>query len=118
MPVLSLAIEMLMKLRSPVTPHLCEEHSVVMGQNENTDHSIQLDPCPTVDKQALTADVLEIVIQVNGKLRDRFEATPTTPKEELEKRALASKKIKAHTDGKTIVKVIVVPGKLVNIVVK
>ena len=59
-----------------------------------------------------------LVVQVNGKVRDKITVDESMGKEEMEQTALASEKIKEYTDGKTIVKVIVVPKKLVNIVVK
>ena len=63
-------------------------------------------------------DVHTIVIQVNGKLRSRFEAPRDAGKEKLQALALDDKRIKSYIDGKTIVKTIVIPNKLVNIVVK
>ena len=72
---------------------------------------------PSYSEEALKADEIEIVLQVNGKVRDIVSVPVDISKEELEKRALENSKIKSHTGGKKIQKVIVVPGKLVNIVV-
>jgi leucyl-tRNA synthetase len=63
-------------------------------------------------------DLAEVVVQVNGKLRSRLAAAFGTPKEELEARAMADEKVQAFLAGKQVVKVITVPDKLVNIVVK
>jgi leucyl-tRNA synthetase len=63
-------------------------------------------------------DEIEIAVQVNGKLRGRVFASPEASNEELEKLAFADDKVREHTDGKEVVKVVVVPKRLVNIVVK
>jgi leucyl-tRNA synthetase len=73
---------------------------------------------PVADENLARADEIEIPIQVNGKLRSRILATPETSKEDLETAALADAKIREYTDGKEIVKVIVVPNRLVNVVIK
>ena len=65
----------------------------------------------------MVEDEIEIVVQVNGKLRDKITITKDATNEEIEKLALERGKVKEHTDGKTIRKVIVVPGRLVNVVV-
>ena len=64
------------------------------------------------------ADTYTLVVQVNGKLRDRIEVSTNSSNAEIEKIALESEKIKTHIDGLTVVKVVVVPKKLVNIVVR
>ena len=63
-------------------------------------------------------ELVTIVFQVNGKLRDRMDLPVDTPAEEIKKHVLSSEKVKHYTDGKEIIKEIVVPNKLVNIVVK
>ena len=68
------------------------------------------------DESALIEDEIEIIIQVNGKLRDKLTIAKDADNETIEAAALASKKVQAHTEGKTVGKVIVVPGRLVNIV--
>jgi leucyl-tRNA synthetase len=73
---------------------------------------------PAYDPELAREDEAEIVVQVNGKLRSRFSAAFGTPKEELEARAFADEKVKTFLQGKQVVKVITVPDKLVNIVVK
>jgi leucyl-tRNA synthetase len=75
-------------------------------------------PWPEADPELLSSDTVTLVVQVNGKLRDRIEAPAEAPKEELLRLARASDKVARHLDGGQIVKEIVVPGKLVNLVVR
>jgi leucyl-tRNA synthetase len=74
-------------------------------------------PWPEADPSLLVADTFELVVQVNGKLRDRIEVRAGLSDDELAERALASEKVAAFLDGKEIRQTIVVPGKLVNLVV-
>jgi leucyl-tRNA synthetase len=69
------------------------------------------------DAALLERDTFELVVQVNGKVRDRFEVETGLPENELVERALQSAKVRAHVDGKQVRQTIVVPGKLVNVVV-
>ena len=73
---------------------------------------------PDADLSFLERDVVEIVVQVNGKVRDRVQAPATASREELETMARDRPKVVAHIDGKQLVKVVVVPSKLVNFVVR
>jgi len=75
-------------------------------------------PWPEADLALLERDVIEIVVQVNGKLRDRIQASPTASREELEELARGRPNVQAHIDGKQVMKVVVVPAKLVNFVVR
>jgi leucyl-tRNA synthetase len=75
-------------------------------------------PWPEADPELLSSDTVTLIVQVNGKLRDRIEAPAETPKEALLELARASEKVGKHLDGKEVVKEIVVPGKLVNLVVR
>jgi leucyl-tRNA synthetase len=75
-------------------------------------------PWPAFDPELAREEAAEIPVQVNGKLRARITAAFGTSKEELERIALADPKVKAFTDGKQVVKVVIVPDKLVNLVVK
>jgi leucyl-tRNA synthetase len=75
-------------------------------------------PWPVADPQLLRSDTVTLVVQVNGKLRDRIEAEADAPREELLRLARESEKVGRHLDGKEVVKEIVVPGKLVNLVVR
>ena len=73
---------------------------------------------PVADPSALTRDSIELVVQVNGKLRGRVQVPADADRNEVEDKALADENVKRFVEGNVIVKVIVVPGKLVNIVVK
>jgi leucyl-tRNA synthetase len=75
-------------------------------------------PWPQADPALLATDTVTVVVQVNGKLRDRIEVDAEAPREELLRLARGSEKVGQHTDGKEVVKEIVVPGKLVNLVVR
>jgi leucyl-tRNA synthetase len=68
------------------------------------------------DPEAAAAEELEIPVQVNGKVRERLTVPADISTEELQERALASEKVQAHLEGKTVRKVVVVPGKLVSVV--
>ncbi|MGL5984392.1 MAG: leucine--tRNA ligase, partial [Cetobacterium sp.] len=73
---------------------------------------------PTYKEELTIADEVSIAVQVNGKLRGTLEVERTTPKEEVEAKALEIENVKKFIEGQTVVKVIVVPGKIVNIVIK
>jgi leucyl-tRNA synthetase len=75
-------------------------------------------PWPAADTGMLEREVVEVVVQVNGKVRDRLQASAQASREELEALALGSERVQSHLEGKDVVKVIVVPGKLVNVVVR
>ncbi len=75
-------------------------------------------PWPLADPELLTSDTVTLVVQVNGKLRDRIEAAADAPEAELLALARESEKVRRHLDGKEVVKEVVVPGKLVNLVVR
>jgi len=104
----------LVKLLSPLVPHICEEMWKKMGH----DGTIFKEPWPEYDEEVAKAEEVEIVLQVNGKVRSHVTVPAGTPKDELEKLAFENEKISELTGSKEIRKVIVVPGKLVNIVVK
>jgi leucyl-tRNA synthetase len=74
-------------------------------------------PWPDADPDMLTAETFELVCQVNGKVRDRITAPTGSSREELERLAMASRGVQTHLNGHKVVKVIVVPDKLVNVVV-
>ena len=96
----------------PFSPHICEELWHICGHED----SIYRQSWPVYDESALVQDEVEIAIQISGKLRDRITVPTGTTWEQLEEIALNQPKIKEMTAGKKIVKIIVVPGKLVNIV--
>ncbi len=112
--VLSFAIISLIKLMSPVAVHLTEEVWHDLGAKT----SIHDEPWCEWDENLAKASSITLVVQVNGKVKDKIEVDESLDQEEMKQVALNSEKIKSLTDGKTVVKVIVVPKKLVNIVVK
>ncbi len=105
-------MEGFVKLISPIVPHIAEELWSLMGH----DDTIAYAKWPTYDAKQLVEDVVEMVVQVNGKVRAHLKVAKDAAKDDIEAQALADDTVKTHTDGKTIRKVIVVPGKLVNIV--
>lgn len=107
----------LVLMLAPFAPHTAESlYATIVG---NTDGLIANGAhFPEFDPAIAKEDEVEIPIQVNGKLRSRINASPETSGGELEKMALADEKVREYTDGKQIVKVVVVPKRLVNIVVK
>jgi len=107
------ALENLIILLSPFAPHVCEELWAELGNSQ----SILRARWPEVDKAALARDEVEIVIQVNGKVRGRISVPSSLSGKDLEAQVVASEQVRKYTEGKTIRKVIVVPGKLVNIAV-
>ncbi|MCP5559134.1 MAG: leucine--tRNA ligase [Verrucomicrobiaceae bacterium] len=114
------AIATFLTVLSPFAPHIAEELQAVIRQHfpEVAQPGFIADQTwPSYDPAALIEDEIEIVVQVNGKLRDRITVARDAPKDEVEKLALASERAQEFMEGKTPKKVIVVPGKLVNIVV-
>lgn len=112
--VFSFAMVTLLKLMAPTTVHLTEELYHQMG-GKGSIHETQW---PKYDDKLAKTAAITLVVQINGKVKDKIEVDSESSKEELEKAAMASEKIKEAIDGKQIVKTIVVPGRLVNIVVK
>lgn len=112
--VLSFAVVSLIKLMSPVAVHLTEEAWHDLGGEK----SIHEEPWCEWDENLAKSSSITLVVQVNGKVKDKIEIDESLDQEEMKQVALNSEKVKALTDGKTIVKTIVVPKKLVNIVVK
>ena len=104
--------KLLLSVLNPFAPHLSEEINALLG----SDSQLATQPWPEHDESALVESEIELVVQVNGKLRDKITVAKDASKEEVEAAAQASAKIQEHTNGKTIRKVIVVPGRLVNIV--
>ncbi|MEN6326848.1 MAG: leucine--tRNA ligase [Syntrophomonas sp.] len=108
------AINMILLLLSPFSPHICEE----LWQLTGNEGSVHLQAWPKYDPDALVQDEIEIVLQISGKVRDRIKVPSNATEAELKEIALANDRIKQASDSKLIVKVVVVPGKLVNIVVR
>ena len=106
--------ENLVKMLSCIAPHVCEEMWHLLG-HENT---IAYEPWPTYDESMLVTQTIEMGVQVNGKLRAKIQVAKDADEEVVKELAFEQENVKAHTDGKNIVKVIVVKNKIVNIVVK
>ncbi|QHZ57337.1 leucine--tRNA ligase [Brevibacillus sp. NSP2.1] len=107
-------MEDFVKMLSPIAPHLGEELWEKLGHND----TIAYEPWPTYDESKLVEDEVEIVIQINGKNKEKMLIASDSTKEQIEELALGNELIKELIEGKTIVKIIAVPGKLVNIVVR
>ena len=107
-------LEGFLQLLNPVSPHLTEElNEVVLGNKE----SLAYKKWPQYIEELTKENNVTVVVQVNGKIRDKIEVSVNTSKEELEKISLNSEKVQAFINGSPIRKVIVVPNKLVNIVI-
>ncbi|MFP4637703.1 MAG: leucine--tRNA ligase [Spirochaetaceae bacterium] len=100
-------------LIAPYAPHIAEE----MWQKLGYDESLAYHPWPSYDEELTKDEEVEIVVQVNGKIRARLNAPLDTGEEELKEQALSHERVRQYTDGKTIRKVVTVPNKLVNVVV-
>ena len=109
------AISDLIKMMSPFVPHITEE---LWRGAIDADSSVHEQSWPECDEEALKVDNVEIVLQVNGKVRGRLTVPAEATKEELEKIAMADANVQAHIGDATVRKVICVPGRLVNIVAK
>ena len=97
----------------PFAPHVCADI-----YDRLTGERVWEQPWPQADEELLESEVYELVCQVNGKLRDRVQAAADASAEELKELCRAAPNVQAHVDGREIVKEIVVPGKLVNLVVR
>lgn len=106
--------ENLVKMLSCIAPHVCEEMWHLLG-HENT---IAYEPWPTYDESMLVTQTIEMGVQVNGKLRAKIQVAKDADEESVKTLAFEQENVKAHTDGKNIVKIIVVKNKIVNIVVR
>lgn len=102
------------KMLAPIAPHIAEELWQLLG-HENT---LSYEEWPTYDESKLVDDEVEVAVQVAGKVRAKIIVAKDASKEEIEKVALADEKVQEYMAGKDLVKIIVIPGKLVNIVVK
>ncbi len=108
------SLQAVVLLLSPIVPHITHE----LWQRLGNDSLLLQQPWPEVDESALQKDSMQIIVQVNGKLRSRIEVSASASKDDIEQAAQADENVKRFTDGKQLVKVIVVPNKLVNIVVR
>ena len=107
-------VEKLTLLLAPFVPHITEE----IWHECGFEGSVHAASWPTYEESALVVDEVEVAVQVNGKVRDKLTVSVSLSKEELEAAAKALPRVQEFTEGKSIVKVIVVPKKLINIVVK
>ncbi|MGA9398636.1 MAG: class I tRNA ligase family protein [Anaerolineaceae bacterium] len=112
-PVWQEAVEIYLKMLAPVAPHISEELWNLLGKP----YSIHQQAWPVVDEQAALADEIVLVLQVNGKLRDRITVAADISDEDSRKVALSNEQVIKHLEGKTPRQVIVVSGKLVNVVI-
>lgn len=106
-------IKSFVQLLAPIAPHMAEE---LWANLTNSNESISYVAWPTFDEKFLVEDEIEVVFQVNGKLKAKAQAQKDISKEDLEALAMSNEKVKEAIDGKTVRKIIVVPGRLVNIV--
>ena len=113
-PLLNDAINKLVIILNPFVPHITEELYEKLGHEKKV---FEIN-WPSYDENALIKDVIEIIIQINGKLRAKLMIPNNYTKEMMESEVLTSDKIKPFIEGKDVVKVIAIPKKLVNIVVK
>lgn len=108
------AIKDLIIMLAPFVPHVTEE----MWEHLGYEGSVHDQIWPEYDEKALVKDTVEIVVQVNGKIKEKLDIAGGLSREEMEKTAMENEKVKGLIEGKNVVKVIAVPGKLINIVVK
>jgi len=106
-------VETLVRLLAPYAPHVAEELWAAFGHTK----TLAYEPWPKYDPALFREDVIEIPVQVNGKLRSKLMLSPDIDAKALEAAALDDETIKALIAGKTVKKVVVVPKKLVNVVV-
>ena len=108
------AVEPLVQMVSPLAPHIAEELWSVLGHAD----TITFEPFPEFEEQWLTDDTVEVPVQINGKVKARIDVATDASKDDLEAAALADDRVAGLIDGKTVVKVIAIPGRMVNLVVK
>ena len=112
--LISYSFEVLVKLLSPFTPHFCCELWEIAGNKNLLDD----EPWPSFDPAYTIEDVINVMIQVNGKIRDKVEVPVDESEDKIKEMALQSDKIMMYTDGKQILKVIYIKNKMLSIVVK
>ena len=114
MPLLDRAVKSMILVLSPFAPHICEELWSELGEESRVFEAAW----PEFDESALVLDEVEIIVQINGKLKDKLTMSKDASNEELEKAARSSDKVKEVVGELSIVKAVIIPGKLVNFVVK
>lgn len=107
------ALDAAVLMLAPIVPHICNELWSALG------HASDIVDCswPAVDEAALVKDSVELIVQVNGKLRGKISVSNDADDDAIRDTALLEPNVKAHVEGKTVRKVIIVPGRLVNMVV-
>ena len=113
-PLFTSAVENLVLLLSPFTPHICEE----MWSDLGNDKAVCDMAWPEYDEKALVQDTVEIIVQFNGKLKAKLTVDADITREKMQEEVEADETVKALLEGKEIIKVIAIPGKLVNFVVR
>ncbi|OLR54839.1 leucine--tRNA ligase [Hornefia porci] len=113
-PLFCAAVTRLVVILSPFTPHICEEMWSALGHTE----SLTEVGWPAYDESALEQDTIEIIVQINGKLKEKMQIASGLDRAALEEQVRANGKVQALIEGKNVVKTIAVPDKLVNFVVR
>jgi leucyl-tRNA synthetase len=108
------ALQAMVLLLNPVTPHVCHALWQVLGHPQTLLEDV---PFPQADPDAMVRDAVVVAVQVNGKLRGTIEMPPGAAREAVEAAALAEPNVARFLEGQVVKKVIVVPGKIVNIVI-
>ena len=108
------AVETLLLLLAPAAPHITEE----LWERRGREYSIHQQVWPVADSALAAEDTVELPVQVDGKLRDRLRVAPGTSAEEIERLALASERVQAYLHGQPPVRVVQIPGRLVNVVTR
>jgi leucyl-tRNA synthetase len=108
------AVDTMLLLLAPAAPHIAEE----LWERRGRAYSIHVHPWPVADPALAAEDLIELPVQVDGKLRDRLQVAPGTSAEEIERLALASERVRAYLGGREAVRVIQIPGRLVNVVTR
>ena len=103
-----------MRLLSPIVPHIAH----ALWQDLGCEGDVLDATWPEPDADAMVQDTIELVVQVNGKVRGKISVAADAAKDVIEQTALADENVQKFSEGKNVVKVIVVPGRLVNVVVK
>ena len=115
-PIWHETIHTMTLMMAPIFPHIAEELWHRINAGNDTVESVHLQSWPPADPEKAKEDEITVVVQVNGKMRDKLTVVPGTAKEVLEEQALASGNVQKWIDGKTIRKVVVVPDRLVSVV--
>ena len=114
LPLFNKAIETLLTLLDPFSPHIAEELWSQLGHEDRLYNRAW----PVCDESALIKDEVQVILQINGKLKDKLMLPNNSEKEVVEETARASERFKEATDGHEVIKVIYVPNKIINFVVK